>query len=37
MEQRALIKFQAKFGQNALETFGLMQEVYGDDYLSREA
>ena len=35
MEQRAIIKFQAKFSKNASETFWLMQQVYGDDYLSR--
>ena len=35
MEQRAVIKFHAKLGKNASETFGLMQQVYGDDCLSR--
>ena len=35
MKQRAVIKFHAKFGKNASETFWLMQQVYGDDCLSR--
>ena len=35
MEQRAVIKFHAKLGKNASETFWLMQQVYGDDFLSR--
>ena len=35
MEQRAVIKFQAKLGKNESETFWLMQQVYGDDCLSR--
>ena len=35
MEQRAVIEFHAKLGKNASETFWLMQQVYGDDCLSR--
>lgn len=35
MEQRAVIKFNAKLGKTASETFRLMQQVYGDDCLSR--
>ena len=35
MEQRAVIKFHAKLAKNASETFWLMQQVYGDDCLSR--
>ena len=35
MEQRAVIKFHAKLGKNALETFWLMQQVCGDDCLTR--
>ena len=35
MERRAVIKFHAKLGKNASETFWLMQKVYGDDCLSR--
>ena len=35
MEQRAVIKFAAKLGKNASETFWLMQQVYSDDCLSR--
>ena len=35
MEQRAVIKFYAKLSKNASETFWLMQQVYGDDCLSR--
>ena len=35
MEQRAVIKFHAKFGKNVLETFWLMQQVYGNNCLSR--
>ena len=35
MEQRAVIKFHAKLGKKASETFGFMQQVYGDDCLSR--
>lgn len=35
MEQRAVIKFHAKLGKNASETFRLMQQVYRDDCLSR--
>ena len=35
MEQRTVIKFHAKLGTNASETFRLMQQVYGDDCLSR--
>lgn len=35
MEQRAVIKFHAKLGKNASETLKLMQQVYGDNCLSR--
>ena len=35
MEQRAVIKFHAKLGKNASETFWLMQQVYSYDCLSR--
>ena len=35
MEQRAVIKCYAKLGKKASETFWLMQQVYGDDCLSR--
>ena len=35
MEQRAVIKFHAKLGKNSSETFWLMQQVYGDDFLNR--
>ena len=35
MEQRAVIKFHVKLGKTASETFWLMQQVYGDDSLSR--
>ena len=35
MEHRAVIKFHAKLGKNASETFWLIQQVYGDDCLSR--
>ncbi|XP_025268578.1 histone-lysine N-methyltransferase SETMAR-like [Camponotus floridanus] len=35
MEQRAVIKFNAKLGKSASETFRLMQQVYGDACLSR--
>ena len=35
MEQKSIIKFYAKLGKNASETFSLMQQVYGDDCLSR--
>lgn len=35
MEQRAVIKFHVKLGKSASETFRLMQQVYGDDCLSR--
>ena len=35
MKQRAVIKFHAKLGKNASETFWLMQQMYGDDCLSR--
>ena len=35
MEQRAVIKFHAKLGKNASETFWLMQQLYGDDCLGR--
>jgi len=29
MEQRAVIKFNAKLGKSASETFRLMQQIYG--------
>ena len=35
MKQRAVIKFQEKLGKNESETFWLIQQVYGDDCLSR--
>jgi len=35
MEQKAVIKFNAKLGKSAAETFRLMQQVYGDACLSR--
>lgn len=35
MEQRAVIKFNAKLGKNASETLQLMHQVYGDLCLSR--
>jgi [histone H3]-lysine36 N-dimethyltransferase SETMAR len=35
MEQRAIIKFNAKLGKTASETFQLMHQVYGDVCLSR--
>lgn len=35
MEQRAVIKFNAKIGKSPSETFRLMQEAYGDNCLSR--
>ncbi|KYN38526.1 hypothetical protein ALC56_07103 [Trachymyrmex septentrionalis] len=35
MEQRALIKFNAKLGKSASETFRLMQQVYGNQCLGR--
>lgn len=35
MEQRAVIKFHAKLGTSATETFKLMQKVYGSECLSR--
>ena len=35
MEQREVVKFHAKLGKNASETFWLMQQVYSDDCLSR--
>ena len=34
MKQRVVIKFHAKFSINASETFWLMQQVYGDNFLS---
>ncbi|XP_011166492.1 histone-lysine N-methyltransferase SETMAR-like [Solenopsis invicta] len=35
MEQRAVIKFNARLGKSASETFQLVQQVYGDACLSR--
>ena len=35
MEQRAVIKFHVKLGKNESETFWLMQQIYGNDCLSR--
>ncbi|GJQ70802.1 hypothetical protein Trydic_g730 [Trypoxylus dichotomus] len=35
MEQRAVIRFHAKFGKSALEAFWCIQQVYGIDCLSR--
>lgn len=35
MEQRAVIKFNAKLERNASETFELMQKVYGNECMSR--
>ncbi|EGI70636.1 FLJ37770-like protein [Acromyrmex echinatior] len=35
MEQRAVIKFNAKLGKSASETFRSMQQVYGSQCLSR--
>lgn len=35
LEQRAVIKFQAKLGTSATKTFEMMQKVYGDNCLSR--
>ncbi|EGI67037.1 FLJ37770-like protein [Acromyrmex echinatior] len=35
MEQRAVIKFNAKLGKSASETFRLMQQVYGSQCLDR--
>ena len=35
MEHRAAIKFHTKLEKNASETFCLIQQVYGDDFLSR--
>ncbi|KAG5316692.1 SETMR methyltransferase, partial [Acromyrmex insinuator] len=37
MEQRAVIKFNAKLGKSASETFRSMQQVYGSQCLSRTA
>ncbi|KAG5322109.1 SETMR methyltransferase, partial [Acromyrmex heyeri] len=37
MEQRAVIKFNAKLGKSASETFRLMQQVYGSQCLGRTA
>ncbi|EGI65640.1 FLJ37770-like protein, partial [Acromyrmex echinatior] len=37
MEQRAVIKFNAKLGKSASETFRSMQEVYGNQCLCRTA
>lgn len=35
MEQRAIIKFHAKLGTTASKTYEMLQQVYGDDCLSR--
>ena len=35
LEQRTNIKFCHKLGKTATETFHMMQQVYGDDALSR--
>lgn len=35
MEQRVVIKFNAKLGISATKTFRILQEVYGDDCLSK--
>ncbi|GFV88116.1 protein GVQW3 [Trichonephila clavipes] len=35
MDKRAVIKFYAKLGKNASETYQLMKQVYGDCCLSR--
>ena len=35
MEQRAVIKFNARIGKNASETLKLMQQVYGESCLTR--
>jgi len=35
MEQRAVIKLNAKISKNAAETFILMQKIYGNACLSR--
>ncbi|KAG5329070.1 MOS1T transposase, partial [Acromyrmex heyeri] len=37
MEQRAMIKFNAKLGKSASETFRSMQQVYGSQCLGRTA
>ncbi|KAG5321990.1 SETMR methyltransferase, partial [Acromyrmex heyeri] len=37
MEQRAVIKFNAKLGKSASETFRSMQQVYGSQCLDRTA
>ncbi|EGI59937.1 FLJ37770-like protein [Acromyrmex echinatior] len=37
MEQRAVIKFNAKLGKSASETFRSMQQVYGNQCLGRTA
>ncbi|KYN44946.1 hypothetical protein ALC56_00598 [Trachymyrmex septentrionalis] len=37
MEQRAVIKFNAKLGKSASETFRLMQQIYGNQCLGRTA
>ncbi|KAG5334170.1 SETMR methyltransferase, partial [Acromyrmex charruanus] len=37
MEQRAVIKFNAKLGKSASETFRSMQQVYGSQCLGRTA
>jgi hypothetical protein len=35
VEQRVNVKFLAKLGKFATETYGLLMEVYGDEYVSR--
>ena len=35
IEMRVNVKFLAKLGKSATETYGLLKEVYGDDCLSR--
>jgi hypothetical protein len=34
VEQRANVKFLAKLGKSATETYSLLMEVYGDECLS---
>jgi hypothetical protein len=35
VEQRVSVKFLAKLGQSATETYSLLMEVYGEECLSR--
>lgn len=35
IEQRAVMKFHAKLGTSAAKTYEMMQQVYGDDCLSK--